>query len=105
MLNENTYTITLSRLEICDLMLACTHVKWDAIDEMKNDPECPEYRRERVLPDTVKKWEGLHDKIKKQLNALDAGSVFVELAEKLKNLEIDGEEFKAELGRRAAFLL
>ena len=70
MANE-TYTLELTRSEICDLLLACTEIKWSAIDEMKNDPDCPEYRRDVVLPGTIKKWQSLHDIIDEQLTEQD----------------------------------
>lgn len=71
-MNELNYIVQLDRLEVCDLLLACTHIAMAAREEMKNDPNCPEYRREHVLPGTIKKWTDLHDKIEKQLNVLDA---------------------------------
>lgn len=71
MTNNDIYTLKLNRLELCDLMLACTNIVWQSIDEMKNDPECPEYRREHVLPEAIKKWQALHDEIKAQLEAQD----------------------------------
>lgn len=71
MTNETTYTLNLSRRDICDLLMACTGIKWDAIEEMKNDPECPEYRRDHVLPETIKKWEKLHNLLESQLDEQD----------------------------------
>ena len=70
-MNSDVYDLELTRIEICDLMLACTSVEFAAKDEMKH-PDCPKYRRECVLPATVKKWAELHDKLKAQLDALDA---------------------------------
>lgn len=72
MFNTENYLLTLSRLDICDLMLACTGIIIDAKTEMKSDPDCPEYRREHVLPETIKKWQSLHDLLEKQLDAQDA---------------------------------
>ena len=71
-MNEKNYVLSISRLEVCDLLLSCTHIICDAIDEMKTDPDCPEYRRTVVLPATIKKWQALHDKLEKQLDILDA---------------------------------
>lgn len=68
---KETYTLELTRTEICDLLLACTEIKWGAIEEMKNDPDCPEYRRDVVLPGTIKKWQKLHDIIDAQLTEQD----------------------------------
>ena len=97
MFNERNYTITLTRLELCDLMLACTHIKWDAIDEMNNDQNCPEYRKQHVLPETVKKWSALHDKLDKQLNVIDCGTVFSDLLYKMNNGEITKDQVMKEL--------
>lgn len=103
-MNTEKYTITLTRLEVCDLLLACTHVKWDAINEMEKDPECPEYRRKVVLPGTVKKWGNLHDKIENQLHGLDANAIFLELMEEYDKGNMTKEEVKAEMARRVGFL-
>ena len=70
-MNEIEYTLKLTRLQICDLLLACTHIKCNAIYEMKNDPECSDYRREKVLPGTIAKWGNLHDLIEAQLDEQD----------------------------------
>ena len=68
---KNTYTLKLSRHEICDLLLACTSIKCDAMNEMKNDADCPEYRRNNVLPKTIEKWGNLHDLLEAQLDEQD----------------------------------
>lgn len=68
---EKAYRLNLDRREICDLMLACTQIANAARDEMNNDPNCPEYRREHVLPGTVNKWKTLHDLLEKQLDEQD----------------------------------
>lgn len=75
MLNDNAYVVSISRLEICDLMLACTHIVCAAREEMTSNLSCPEYRRDHVLPGTIKKWQALHDKLKRQLDILDALNV------------------------------
>ena len=104
-MNDSEYIIKLTRLEVCDLMLACTHVKWDAINEMKNDPDCPQYRREVVLPATVAKWGKLHDKVEAQLHGCDANSIFSELVDQFNKGNITKEELQTEMGRRVGFLL
>lgn len=71
MKNLEEYTLTLTRRDLCDLMLACTQIEWAARDEMKS-ADVNEYRRDIVLPGTVAKWEALHDKIEEQLDRLDA---------------------------------
>ena len=68
---ENNYLLSLSRLDICDLMLACTAIVIDSQDEM-NSPDCNKYRRENVLPGTIEKWQTLHDRLAKQLEKQDA---------------------------------
>lgn len=71
MTSEN-YLLNLDRIELCDLMLSCTAIIIDARKEMEHDPNCSEYRRKNVLPGTIRKWQTLHDKIKKQLEIQDA---------------------------------
>lgn len=75
MLNDKDYVISVNRLEVCDLMLACTEIVIDLRHEMESDPDCPQYRREHVLPDSIKKWQALHDKLERQLDILDALNV------------------------------
>lgn len=69
MANEMIYKPELTRRDICDLLLAATHVKWNAIDEFK-DPETDETRKQ-ILKGTIKKWEGIHSRLEAQLNKLD----------------------------------
>lgn len=71
MLNQNNYVISVSRSEVSKLLIACTKIICDARTEMES-LECPEYRRTHVLPESIKMWQNLHDKIKKQLEILDA---------------------------------
>lgn len=52
MRNGFTTTIKVTRLEICDLMLACVTAKWASTDNGE-------------------KWEKLHDNLKRQLEELD----------------------------------
>lgn len=53
MLNGMTMNVNLKRIEICDLMIACT---------------CAEYSAN----DGGKKWKNLHDKLEQMLNEFDA---------------------------------
>ena len=69
MTNERIYKPELTRIDICDLLLATLHIKWDAINEL-NDAETGEARKE-VLKGTIKKWEGIHDRLNAQLEKLD----------------------------------
>ena len=69
MANETIYKPELTRIDICDLLLAALAVRWDAIHEL-NDPKTNETRKQ-VLQGTVEKWEGIHDRLKEQLDKLD----------------------------------
>ena len=51
MRNNFKTTLQVKRIDICDLMLACTAAK-----QLSND---------------AKKWDRLHEELKKQLNELD----------------------------------
>ena len=53
MRNEFKTTLQVKRIDICDLMLACTAAK-------------------QLANDDGKKWDRLHDELKRQLNELDA---------------------------------
>ena len=55
-LNQRTMTIKLKRIEVCDLMLACT-VLSDATED-------------------AKKWDDLHEKLKKMIDKFDATQEF-----------------------------
>lgn len=66
------YTLNLKRSDICKMLTACTSIWIEMDDEMRNDPDCPEYRREHVLPESIKMWRALHDEIEKQLDEQDA---------------------------------
>lgn len=69
MTNERIYKPELTRRDICDLLLAALSVKWDAINKL-NDAETGPARKE-VLKGTIKKWEGIHDRLNAQLEKLD----------------------------------
>lgn len=104
-MNENEYTIRVNRLEMCRLMQACSNIVMEMKDEMKNDPDCPTYRRERVLPESIKMWQELHDKVQRQLDCQDAGLFFSELLDDLKTGARSKESVCSEMGRRVGFLL
>ena len=70
-MNDRNYFLYLSRSEVCDLLVACTSIVDGAKWEMKS-PDCPEYRRDNVLPSTIQKWQKLHDKLEQQLSLMDA---------------------------------
>lgn len=65
------YTLNMHRTEVCDLMMACTALIIELENEMKHDETCPQYRREHVLPESIKKWKRLHDMLKEQLDTQD----------------------------------
>lgn len=104
-MNENEYTIRVNRLEMCKLMQACSSVIWDMRNEMSNDPNCPEYRRSHVLPESIKMWQELHDKVQRQLDCQDAGLFFSELLDDLATGARSKESVCSEMGRRVGFLL
>ena len=64
------YTLNLTRGEICKLMLACTEI-WLEMDEEMKSAECDEYRKDHVLPESIKMWRELHDKLESQLDEQD----------------------------------
>ena len=53
MTNEKIVTVKIKRIELCDLLLACT-----ALDD--------------VTDETTKKWAKLHDKLKEILDDYDS---------------------------------
>ena len=67
--NALTVDLHLSRLEVCDLLIACTGIRHDMEDEIR-DPATKDSRRE-VLRQSIPKWEDLHDKLKIQLDEFD----------------------------------
>lgn len=56
MLNQKTMTIKLRRIDVCNLLLACTCAKSNANDGGE-------------------KWQKLHDTLKEQLEAFDEKAV------------------------------
>lgn len=65
------YTLNLNRGDICRVMTAITSLVLDMETEMKSE-DCNEYRREHVLPGSIKMWRDLHDEIEKQLDEQDS---------------------------------
>ena len=74
MLNSKIYRTELTRLEVCDLLLATLNVRFDAMDEMKDPNTSAE--RKAILASTVEKWKRLHDKLKAELDRLDKENGF-----------------------------
>lgn len=71
--DSDKVTIQLDRLSVCDLLIACTEIVIECKMEMASDvtDKITEYRRAHVLPDTIKKWQKLHDAVEKQLDEHD----------------------------------
>jgi hypothetical protein len=68
--NALTVNLKLSRLDVCDLLIACTVIRHDMEDEIR-DPATTDGRRD-VLRQSIPKWEDLHDKLKRQLDDFDS---------------------------------
>lgn len=68
--NALTVNLNLSRLDVCDLLIACTGIRHDMEDEIR-DPATTDGRRE-VLRQSIRKWEDLHDNLKRQLDDFDS---------------------------------
>ena len=70
MKNSSEYTLSLKRIQICDLMVACSGIIQEAKDEQRR-PETSDTRKE-ILEGTIKKWKRLHDELKRQLDEQDS---------------------------------
>ena len=64
------YTLTMNRLDILRLSQACLHIIFDMQDETR-DPNCDEYRREHVLPESVAMWRRIMEEVDRQVDAQD----------------------------------
>jgi hypothetical protein len=73
MKTEN-YTLTMNRQEMIRLSQACLHVIIYMEDEMNNDENCPEYRREVVLPNSIKMWKLIRKQVNDQIAAQDSAN-------------------------------
>jgi len=62
--------IELSRTTICNLMIAATCIKHDAMAEMNDPNTTPD--RQNILRGTIKKWQKIHDELEAQLDEQDA---------------------------------
>lgn len=69
MTNDDNMNIQLTRLEILDVSVSIILLIHDVKREM-NDPETTETRK-KILKSTLKKWENLRVKIKKQFEEQD----------------------------------
>lgn len=62
--------VYLTRLEVCDLLIAITGIFIEKSVEAQ-DENTSETRR-KICEESAKKWMTLHDKIERQLDAFDA---------------------------------
>lgn len=62
--------IELTRTQICDLMMATTLIKIEAIHEL-TDMTTKQDRKD-ILTKTVAKWENLHETLQSQLEQMGA---------------------------------
>lgn len=69
MRNGEMMNLRMTRLDMCDLMLATTNIVAEARTEI-NDPDTTETRK-KILEGTIKKWTTLHDKISEQIKQFD----------------------------------
>lgn len=69
MRNSEIMSLRLTRLDMCDLMIATSSIYFGMDAEMR-DENTTESRRS-VLRNSMKKWERLHDEIRRQINAFD----------------------------------
>ena len=69
MRNGKIMSLKMTRLDMCDLMLATSSIYIDMDMEMR-DERTTETRR-KILRESMKKWERLHDEIRRQINEFD----------------------------------
>ena len=69
MRNSEIMSLKMTRLDMCDLMIATSSVYFDMDMEMR-DENTTEARR-KVLRESMEKWMRLHDEIRKQINEFD----------------------------------
>lgn len=67
--NALTVDLHLTRLEVCDLLIACTGIRHDMEDEIRAE-DTTEGRRQ-VLRQSIGKWKSLHDELQRQLEEFD----------------------------------
>lgn len=67
--NNTKLAGSINRMDICDLLIACTSVRF-SLENEANDPNTTDERK-RICLNSAKKWERLHDKVAKQLDEWD----------------------------------
>ena len=82
MINNEMMSLNMTRIEMCDLMMATLAIRFEAEDEMR-DENTTETRKE-ILKGTIKKWTRLHDEIKRQIDEFDESLKDQEYEEKRK---------------------
>ena len=68
--NSSEDTLCLKRIQICDIMMACTGIVLEAREELSAADVS--ISRMETLEGTIKKWTRLHDELKRQLDEQDA---------------------------------
>lgn len=69
MMNGEMRSINIRRIDVCDVLMAITGVRCDMMEEIRNE-NTTETRRE-ILENSLKKWDKLHEEIKRQLEEQD----------------------------------
>lgn len=69
MMNNEKMTLTLTRLEMCDICMALLHTVFGAEEELNDENTHPD--RKKVLEGTVKKWTALREEVVRQFKEQD----------------------------------
>ena len=69
MRNGKTMSLKMSRLDMCDLMIATSSIYFGMDAEMRD--ESTTETRKKILEQSMKKWMRLHDEIRRQINEFD----------------------------------
>lgn len=69
MRNGKIMSLKLTRIEMCDLMIATSSVYFGMDMEMRDEKTTES--RKKILRESMKKWERLHDEIRRQINEFD----------------------------------
>lgn len=76
MMNHEKMTLTLSRIEMCDIRMALLHIVNDTEEELNDENTTAD--RKKVLEGTLKKWTTLREKVIRQFNDQDGIEEVVE---------------------------
>ena len=66
--NGMTVHVKMTRRELCDLMMACTGIKFNFMDDLN---KATDEDAKKIAEGGIRKWERLHDMLKEQLDAFD----------------------------------